>query len=157
MAHLSRLADIQVRVEGLAPEVAVAAGLGGGVSAVLCELVALLERLVEEQQTAAIDLRSLPMSPQDRVELQNALGQGEVQATVDADGRSTIRETRVAGVWWVEHQNSAGELIAESLEVTQIPEILLSASDEIAAAACALRARLNSRIPRSGNPGGYPQ
>jgi hydrogenase maturation protease len=65
----------------------------------------LLERLAESQIPAAIDLRSLPMSPQDRIELQRALGEGEVQATVTADGLSTIRETRISGVWWVEHRD----------------------------------------------------
>ena len=124
----------------------------------LCELVALLERLAAEHQTAAIDLRSLPMSPQDRVELERALGQGEVRATVDADGRSSIRETRVAGVWWVEHRNSADELIAESLEVAEIPGFLLSASDEIAAGARALRERINAtHVTGADNRGGYQQ
>ena len=36
-----------------------------------------------------------------------------------------------------------GELIAELLEVTQVPEILASASDEIAAAARALREHIS--------------
>lgn len=157
MAHLSRLADIRVSVEGPGLE-ASAAGLGGGVSAVLCELVALLERLAAEQQAAAIDLRSLPMSPQDRIELETALGHGEVQATVDADGRSTIRETRVAGVWWVQHRNTADELIAESLEVTRVPDFLLSASDEIAAGARALRERLGAtHIAGADTQGGCAQ
>lgn len=113
-------------------------------SAVLSELVALLERLALQQQASVIDLRSLPMSPQDRVALQAALGQGEVQATVDAGGRSTIRETAIAGLWWVEHRNGDGEMIAELLEVTQVPAILARAPDEIAAGAHALREQITA-------------
>jgi len=83
------------------------------------------------------------MSPQDRSELERALGEGEVKATVRAAGLSTVRETRICGVWWVEHRDEAGELMAELLEVTQVPSILASASDEIAAAARALREHMS--------------
>ena len=79
------------------------------------------------------------MSPQDRVELERALGEGEVQATVNARGLSTVRETRIAGVWWIEHRDPQGELVAELLEVTRVPEILAGAPDDIAAAAQTLR------------------
>lgn len=142
---MSRLADIPVRVEPIHIEGPAPApwGLGGGITAILAELITLLERLAESQQSAAIDLRSLPMSPQDHAELKRALGEGEVEATVNAQGRSSARETRIGGVWWVEHRNQAGELIAELLEVTRVPAILASASDEIAAGARALREHIS--------------
>jgi hypothetical protein len=138
--RLSRLADIAVRVEPLPP----ASGLGGGVAAILTELVGLLERLANGAQSAMIDLRSLPMSPIDRAELQRVLGEGEVQATVDAEGISRIRETRISGLWWVEHRDRQGELIAESIEVARVPEILASAADEIAAGIRALRVQISA-------------
>ncbi len=50
------------------------------------------------------------------------------------------------GVWWVEHRDRQGELIAEMIEVTRVPQILASASDEIAAGARAA-ARSKSRAP----------
>jgi hypothetical protein len=61
----------------------------------------LLERLADGQSPASIDLRSLPMSPQDRAELQQVLGEGEVQATCNAQGLSKMRETafRAFGGW----------------------------------------------------------
>ena len=48
----------------------------------------------------------------------------------------------IAGLWWVEHRDRQGELIAELLEVTRVPELLASAVDEIAAGGRALRARI---------------
>lgn len=149
--QLSRLAEIAIRIEGPAlpggpaPSggPARSGGLGNGVSAILAELATLLEQLAESQTPAAIDLRSLPMSPQDRTELERVLGDGEVQATVKADGLSSMRETSVSGIWWVTHCNPLGEPIAELLEVTRVPEMLASAPEEIAAAARALRERLN--------------
>ncbi len=141
---MSRLTDIAIRIEpGIAGALpALAGGLGGGVAAILMELATLLEQLVHSQTAAAIDLRSLPMSPQDRVELKRTLGEGEVRATIDAQGLSTLRETRFAGVWWIEHRDKQGELVAELLEVTRIPEILASAPDDIAAAAQTLRQQI---------------
>ncbi|MGD0504632.1 MAG: hydrogenase expression/formation C-terminal domain-containing protein [Steroidobacteraceae bacterium] len=147
---MTRLKDISVRVEpgaGIAPITAgmvAAGGLGGGVAAILAELVTLLERLADSGTAAAIDLRSLPMSPQDRVELERALGDGEVQATVTAHGVSAIRETGIAGIWWAEHRDPQGAPIAEFLEVTRVPQILAAAPDDIAAAAAALRAQITA-------------
>jgi hydrogenase-1 operon protein HyaF len=135
---MSRLAEIPIRIE--LP--AAVGGLGGGVTAILHEIVRLLERLATLEEPAAIDLRSLPMSPQDRTELQRALGEGEVLATLNAEGISKIHETRVPGVWWVEHRDQEGQLIAELIEVARVPEILASASDEIAAGARALREQI---------------
>lgn len=145
---MNRLADIAIRVEPPAPVGGLGGGLGGGVAAILSEMVGLLEGLANGAGAAAIDLRSLPMSPQDRTALQQLLGQGEVQASVNAGGVSSIRETRISGVWWVEHRDDRGELIAELIEVTRVPEILASAPDEIAAGARELRSRIADHVPR---------
>ena len=135
---MSRLAEIPIRIE----PPAASGGLGGGVAAILNEIVRLLERLASLEEPAAIDLRSLPMSPKDRTELQRVLGEGEVQATLNAEGISRIHETRVPGVWWVEHRDRHGEVIAELIEVTRVPQILASAPEEIAAGARALREQI---------------
>jgi hydrogenase-1 operon protein HyaF len=149
---MSRLGDIPIRSESSArnePPAAVG-GLGGGVAAILSELVTLLERLVATESPGAIDLRSLPMSPVDRAALQRALGAGEVQATVTAQGLSRVRETRVSGVWWVEHFDQQGDMVAELIDVSRVPAILTSATDEIAASARELRAQLTAPSPTEG-------
>jgi hydrogenase-1 operon protein HyaF len=153
---MSRLSEIPVRVESLpqsarqsvAPSIS-PAGLGGGLSAILSELATLLERLAASDETAMIDLRSLPMSAADRTLLQSALGDGEVHATLKAQGLSTARETGVAGVWWIEHRDAHDGLLAELLEVARFPQILASAPDEIRNAASALQARNSpaARVP----------
>jgi hydrogenase-1 operon protein HyaF len=143
--YMSRLSEIPIRIESTTKVDGgngVDGGLGGGVTAILSELANLLERLATSQQCAAIDVRSLPMSAQDRHELQRVLGTGEVQATLNAEGLSNIRETRVPGVWWVQHHDRHGELVAELIEVTRMPQILMSEPDEIAVGARALRERL---------------
>jgi hydrogenase-1 operon protein HyaF len=152
---MSRLTEIPIRIEPSAriETPAVVGGLGGGVAAILSELVTLLERLVNGEAPGAIDLRSLPMSPLDRAELQRVLGDGEVQATVNAQGLSKMRETGVSGVWWIEHFDQQGELIAELIEVSRVPQILSSASDEIAAGARALRTQIATAAAPPGRGG----
>jgi hydrogenase-1 operon protein HyaF len=136
--RVTRLSDIAVRIEAPVRS----GGLGGGVAAVLSELVGMLERVALGGEAATIDLRSLPMSPEDRIELQATLGQGEVHATLSTEGISTLHETGVSGVWWVEHRDRQGDVVAELIEVTVIPKILEASIEEIAASALALRDRL---------------
>jgi hydrogenase-1 operon protein HyaF len=143
---MSRLSDIPVRMETstVAPASRRAnpgglGGMGGGTGAVLSELATLLERLSGHDETAMIDLRSLPLNEEDRAALRTALGTGEVRATLTADGVSTAQETQFSGVWWLEHRDAGGDITAELLEVARFPQILASATDEIAAAGLALR------------------
>ncbi len=144
---MSGLAGIPIRIEAAARPAGPVptGGLGGGVAALLMELTSLLERLAKSQQPAVIDLLSLPMSAEDRSELERVLGEGEVRATIQAEGLSVLRETGISGVWWVEHRGAQGELVAELLEVARVPAILESVPDEIAAAAGTLRERLVRR------------
>jgi HupH hydrogenase expression protein len=142
---VSRLNDIPIRIEPPART----GGLGGGVTAILSELANLLVEVAKGGAPTSVDLRSLPMSPQDRTELQSALGTGEVRATLDADGLSTLRETSVSGIWWIEHRNGEGELIAELIEVTPVPQILQSIADDMATSARELRERITAGAPRA--------
>ncbi len=135
---MSGLDGIRVRVElqGSSP------GLGGWIVALAAEIASLLDRLSIDGGSGAIDVRSLPMTAADRAQLREFLGTGEVQATIDADGPSTLRETAIPGVWWTEHRNRAGDLLAEQIEVCRIPEILVLAPDELVGAGSRLRERL---------------
>jgi hydrogenase-1 operon protein HyaF len=142
---VSGLHDIAVRVES-DPRREIPTrgdgGLGAGVGALLAEVATLLERLANDGQPGAIDLRSLPLSPADRLSLRRALGDGEVEATMTVDGPSSIRETGVPGVWWVEHHDRDGKVSAEFLDIACVPDLLARAPDEIAVGATELRARL---------------
>ena len=144
-----RLSDIAVRIEGTIPPAAGperSGGRGGGVAAILTELATRLECLADNGDTALIDLRSLPMRPADRDELLEALGSGEVTATLDAQGVSTLRETAFAGIWWTVHRDRDGKLTSELLEVSLVPAILAAHPDDIPLAAAALRRRIGASV-----------
>jgi hydrogenase-1 operon protein HyaF len=147
---MNRLSKIPIRVER--PVSTPSTGtIGGGVSAILIEIASLLERLADGGEPGAIDFRSLPMSADDRTRLLEALGPGEVLITLQADGESTIRETSVQGVWWNEHHDRGGELIASFIEVARVPTILPVESDELRRGAQRLRDGIAVAAPWRGN------
>jgi hydrogenase-1 operon protein HyaF len=113
--------------------------------AVLREILALMQRLLETGKTGIIDLRSLPMSGWDRQQLAGTLGEGEVKALVNACGASTVSETQFPGVWWVRHEGADGRVAAEQVVVARVPEFLLAHPADIAAA----RTRLSAILSRS--------
>lgn len=109
-----------------------AAGLGGGLRAVMYEILALLEKLAAEGKTGRIDVRSLPMIPGEYEALKRALGKGEVDVDLHLNsGLSRCRETAFPGVWWIDHRDAAGATVAEFIEVARVPDILVPETPEI--------------------------
>ncbi len=103
----------------------------GNVRALLAEIAALLQKLVDAGEGGAIDLKSLPFAPGEYEQLRNALGQGELTAHLAAIGPSEIMETHFPGVWWLTHCNADGEIVADLIEVTFLPEILKSQAEDM--------------------------
>lgn len=110
---------------------------------VLHEIHHALERLAETGEGTVIDLNTLPFGPADMERLDEVLGPGEVEATVDAMGHSRIRETGTAGVWMIEHLDSAGGVQSRFIEVTLIPDILKADHDDVVDASQRLSDRLD--------------
>jgi hydrogenase-1 operon protein HyaF len=134
---MNSLDRIGVRVE------TVSASAGSSyVPALLREIEALLTDLVETGRSGRIDLRSLPLLPGDDERLAEALGQGEVEAVIEALGESRVRETGVAGVWWVTHANADGDTVAAFIDISLMPEILMTHADDARAGLVSLRDRL---------------
>ena len=118
----------------------------GNVKPLLFEIIHALDRLLADDEPTVIDLASLPFAPGEIEELEEALGHGELNAELDALGKSLIRETTYPGVWWVEHRNTAGELVGRYIEITRSPEILMSQDADIGAG----RAKLRDSVEDSG-------
>jgi len=103
----------------------------GMANAVMNELSDHLKRLADEGETSIVDLQSLPMTEADIDELADMLGVGEVKATVSSIGTSSVRETAYRGIWWVTHYGHDEKVVSELIEITQVPEILITHMDEI--------------------------
>ncbi|HSM98436.1 MAG TPA: hydrogenase expression/formation protein [Gallionella sp.] len=114
----------------------------GNIRALLAEIAARLEKLASNGETGMIDLNSLPLAPGEYEQLRQTLGQGEVSARIEAIGPSEIIETRYPGVWWVTHYNVEGDIVADTLEIAHMPEILRSQPEDIRTGLELLRAQL---------------
>jgi len=112
----------------------------GMATAVLTDLASHLASLAETGQSSSIDLVSLPMTDTDINELADHLGVGEVSASINGIGSSKIRETAYRGIWWITHYGDDGAVVSELIEITRIPEILVTHIDEIKHAAKAIAA-----------------
>lgn len=111
----------------------------GLADSVLREIAEHLAALAGSGATAAIDLRSLPLTNADRSELESRLGRGEVTVKLEVAGTSELWETSYSGVWWVRHFGDGGRIASERIEIAAIPQILLSHDEDIAAAATRVR------------------
>ena len=130
---MTTLSDIPVTVE---------AGTGN-VQPLLHEIRHALGRLAHGDDGTVIDLRGLPLAPGEEVRIEEALGDGEVHAELNALGTTTIRETGYSGVWIVTHKNTEDEVVARFIEVTRIPQILKAQTEDIQRGLRGLEERLN--------------
>jgi len=114
----------------------------GNVAPLLHEVRHALQRVASGGEGTVIDLRSLPLAPGEEARIEEALGEGEVRADLDALGPTTIRETAFPGVWIVTHRNVENEIVARFIEVCRVPEILKAQQEDMENALQGLGRRL---------------
>ena len=124
----------------------------GLADAVLPEIAALLDDLIENGNEGAIDLRSLPMTDADRDALREKLGTGEVRATLEVAGTSTVEETAIRGVWWIRHEAGEGQIANEQIAITLLPDILRTHPDDLPQGRALLEELLNPSEPEETDP-----
>ena len=96
-------------------------------------------------KTSIIDLRSIPLAPGEEEIIINTLGQGEVNASLDALGPSEIYETRFAGVWLITHYNEDQAIVSRFIEITRLPDILKSQHEDMSNALMDLDQELSTQ------------
>ena len=135
---MSGLDAIAVKVEGFA------AGDAANAIPLLHEIRHALLRLAETGEPTTIDLSAIPFGPGDRDKLFEALGEGEVSASVDALGETRVNETRYPGVWVVHHNSPTGDELVTHIEVTRLPSMLTTPEEDLGEAAAQLAADLDT-------------
>jgi hydrogenase-1 operon protein HyaF len=108
----------------------VGAGRTHNVQPLLHEIRHALVQLLEQGKETVIDLRGIPLAPGEEVAIEQALGEGEVRATLSALGPSEIRETSFPGVWLVTHYNHHNQVVGKFVEVAAVPALLMSQAEE---------------------------
>ncbi len=103
-----------------------------------------LQRLLDSGVETTIDVSGLPLPPSDEAMLRELLGTGEVRAELSVIGRSTICETAISGVWWIEHYGSEGEFLGRYIEIAPVPAILRAQPQDMRDSLTALTAHLSN-------------
>jgi hydrogenase-1 operon protein HyaF len=85
-----------------------------------------------------------PISAFERVQLLKLLGKGELNISLSSLGESKIYETAYSGVWVVEHKNEQGQITSQFIEVTHVPDIVLSQMDDESASYESIQALIDN-------------
>jgi hydrogenase-1 operon protein HyaF len=112
----------------------------GMAQAIFNELTDYLQQLATDGKTHTIDLSGLPLNGADHERLEQLLGRGEVEITLNTLGDSRIYETAYSGVWWIRHYSADQKLISEFIEISRCPDIIKAHPDDVQAAAAAMQA-----------------
>ncbi len=124
---MSKLSQIPVRVEQMPTDDDVAIA-----QSILFEIHGKLQNLLAKGEGGIIDLRSLPALNQASLQLlEKWLSLGEVSAMVTGVGKTEVRETAYAGVWWLVFHNQRGDIVTESIQIAEVPDILKSQLGDI--------------------------
>jgi hydrogenase-1 operon protein HyaF len=78
-----------------------------------------------------LNLTLLPMAEPDMTWLVETLGMGPVDALSRSYGMCHIQSTRLPYVWWVQYFNSMNKLILNTIEVTEIPDVMRAAAEDL--------------------------
>ncbi|SEG28092.1 hydrogenase expression/formation protein [Marinobacterium lutimaris] len=100
---------------------------------VLVELldVARAHQQSPRQMPHVINLSLLPFSPEDHDCLNARLGQGAVVILSRGYGNCRIGACAVPGIWRVQYFNSTDQLILDTLEVIEIPQVACAAKEDL--------------------------
>ena len=117
----------------------------GSSLSVLHEIRHGLKRLAETGASTLIDLQAMPFGPAEEAQLFDLLGEGEVQAEIDALGSTRVWETGIHGVWIIDHRNLDQQRLALHIEIAAIPDILRTQAQDIEDAIKELDIRIAER------------
>ena len=97
-------------------------------------LVELEEHCVRFDQAGtehSINLTLLPLSEDEIEFLDIRLGRGPVDMLSRAYGKCQVISTLTPNVWWVRYYNSMGTLILNTLEITNMPQVVAAAAEDL--------------------------
>ena len=98
------------------------------------ELADRVARYTPGEPAHVINLTLLPMMPADQADLEH-IGRGPVTILSRGYGNCRITATAARYLWRVQYFNSTDQLILDTLEVVDVPEVALAAGEDIAESA----------------------
>ncbi|MEW5890632.1 MAG: hydrogenase expression/formation C-terminal domain-containing protein [Pseudomonadota bacterium] len=101
--------------------------------ALVHEILDLVARFKTGDAAHVINLTLLPVTPADLDYLAQTIGAGTTAILSRGYGNCRISSTGLANVWWVQYFNSMEQLILNTIEVVDVPEVALAAAEDFAA------------------------
>lgn len=141
VAHVPTLATTRAHVPSKPAIGSLATRIPGlaNAPAILSELMDKSRSRRTGQVAHVVNLSLLPHTPQDLAWLDEALGEGAVTILSRGYGNCRITATGQAQVWKVQFYNSMDALILDTFEVTEMPEVVLAADEDLADSATRIR------------------
>lgn len=99
--------------------------------AILTEIADQVQRRAPGVEPHVINLSLLPVSEADLALLDTTLGRGPAEVLSRGYGHCVVSSTRVRDVWWVRYYNSMSTLILNSIELTELPQVVKAAPEDI--------------------------
>jgi len=96
----------------------------GNLTPLVHEIRHALFQLIESGKESSIDLRRLPLSPQEEHQLETFLGYGEVKADIQALGDTVLIESRFSGVWLETHYNQTSDILGKYVHICICPQLI---------------------------------
>ncbi len=102
------------------------------VPALIHELQEAMDRSGPDTPAHVINLTLLPLSPEDTVHIDRVLDGGSVVILSRGFGNCRISSTAARNVWRVQYFNNMQTLILNTIEVIEMPEVAVAASEDLA-------------------------
>jgi hydrogenase-1 operon protein HyaF len=99
--------------------------------ALLAEIGGQMSTRARGEAAHVINLTLFPMSPQDHAVLEQALPVGPVAMISRGFGNCHVTSTGLADVWRVQYFNNMNTLILNTIEIVEVPEVVLAAVEDL--------------------------
>lgn len=96
----------------------------------VAELRDVVTRFTPGDPPHVINLTLLPLTPEDIQHLVDALGVGSAVVLSRGYGNCRISSTALANTWWVQYYNASDQLILNTIEVTDMPDVVPASADD---------------------------
>ena len=98
---------------------------------ILVELESALTNYAGTGRRYSINLSLLPLSVEEVEFIDQRLGRGPVDILSRAYGKCQVISTQTPNIWWVRYYNAMDTLILNTLEVSDIPEVVCAAPEDL--------------------------
>lgn len=99
--------------------------------ALVAEVLDVARTRAAGSEAHVVNLTLLPVTPADLDHLVAALGAGTTAILSRGYGNCRISSTAIPDVWWVQYYNSTDQLILNTIEVVEVPDVALAAAEDL--------------------------